>query len=142
MIVSIMEAMGMALEAEFGDGYKACMEEMPQDMQGGRFFIQCLNPANTRFRGRRYFRRSRFCVQYFPLSEQDRNRECHDVGERLFSCLEYLEVDESLIRGTKMEYEVADGKLRFFVNYDFFVYTEDTTVPAMEEVASKTCVKG
>ncbi len=142
MIVSIMEAVGIALNAEFGDGYEAYIEEMPQDMDGHSFFIQCLNPTNKLFRGRKYFRRNQFCVQYFPLSEEDRNRECHAVGERLLSCLEYVEMDDGPVMGTEMKYEVVDGVLHFFVNYDLFVYKVGRSVPAMEEVASETRMKG
>lgn len=39
MIVSIMEAVSAALDAEFGEGYEAYIEEMPQDMDGHSFFI-------------------------------------------------------------------------------------------------------
>ena len=142
MTVSIMEAIGTALDAEFGDGYEAYIEEMSQDMDGHSFFIQCLNPTDTLFMGRKHFRRSQFCIQYFPLSEDGRNRECLDVGERLLSCLEYLDVGGSLTRGTKMRYEVTDGILHFFVNYDMFVYKMAEAVPTMEEVSSETNVKG
>lgn len=44
--------------------------------------------------------------------------------------------------GTKMRYEVSDGVLRFFVNYDMFVYREAESVPWMEEISSSTSVKG
>lgn len=142
MTVSIMEAISIALDAEFGEGYEAYIEEMPQDMDGRDFFIQCLGQADTLFMGRKYFRRSQFCIQYFPLSEDGRNRECLDVGERLFSCLEYLEIGGSLAKGTKMRYEMVDGILHFFVNYDMFVYKMGEPVPFMGDVASEVQVKG
>ena len=142
MINTIMEAISIALDAEFGDGYETYIEEMSQDMDGHAFFIQCPNPTDRLFLGKRYFRQNQFCIQYFPLSEDDRNRECHTVGERLFSCLEYLEMDGSPVRGTNMKYEVIDGVLHFFVNYDMFVYRRGGPIPVMEEVAAETHVKG
>ena len=68
--------------------------------------------------------------------------KCYAVGERLFSCLEYLDVGGDLVMGTKRKYEVVDGILHFFVNYDLFVYKVAEPVPFMEEVSSETHVKG
>ncbi len=141
MINSIMEAVSVALNAEFGDGYEIHIEEVNQDMNGHSFFIQCLNPTNELFRGRKYFRRNQFCVQYFPLSEDDRNRECCSVLERLNVCLEYITVG-GLMRGTQMNGRVVDGVLNFFVNYDCFVYRREAEAPEMGEMVSGTAVKG
>ena len=141
MINTIMEAISVALDAEFGDGYETYIEEMSQDMDGHAFFIQCLNPTDRLFLGKRHFRRNQFCIQYFPLSEDNRNRECYEVLERMESCLEYIDVDGPMM-GTKMNGKVVDGVLNFFVNYDCFVYRRGEAVPMMEEVSSETHVKG
>ena len=53
-----------------------------------------------------------------------------------------LRMPKSPVMGTKMKYEVVDGILHFFVNYDMFVYRTAETVPVMEEVSSETSVKG
>lgn len=139
MINAIMEAIGIALNAEFGDGYTSHIEEINQDLTGHSFFIQCLNPTNNLFMGRKYFRRNQFCIQYFPLSEDDRNRECYDVLERLNQCLEYIDVD-GLMRGTQMNGKVVDGVLNYFVNFDCFVYKREETTE-MGQMISHTTVK-
>ena len=141
MINTIMEAISVALDAEFGDGYETYIEEISQDMDGHAFFIQCPNPTDRLFLGKRYFRQNQFCIQYFPLSEDDRNRECYEVLERMNLCLEYIDVDGPMM-GTKMNGKVVDGGLSFFVNYDCFVYRRGEAVPMMEEVSSETHVKG
>nr|WP_304970928.1 hypothetical protein [uncultured Acetatifactor sp.] len=141
MINTIMEAISVALDAEFGDGYETYIEEISQDMDGHAFFIQCPNPTDRLFLGKRYFRQNQFCIQYFPLSEDDRNRECYEVLERMNLCLEYIDVDGPMM-GTKMNGKVVDGVLSFFVNYDCFVYRRGEAVPMMEEVSSETHVKG
>ena len=141
MINTIMEAISVALDAEFGDGYETYIEEISQDMDGHAFFIQCPNPTDRLFLGKRYFRQNQFCIQYFPLSEDDRNRECYEVLERMELCLEYIDVDGPMM-GTKMSGKVVDGVLNFFVNYDCFVYRRGEAIPMMEEVSSETHVKG
>ncbi len=131
MIKEIMEAVSLALNAEFGDGYRCYIEEISQELNNPCFFIQCLNPTDKLFFGKRYFRSNQFCIQYFPEETHHRNQECHAVGERLFSCLEYLNGGDDLVMGTKLTYEITEGILHFFVNYDMFVYR---IVPAATEM--------
>ena len=142
MINSIIESISVALNAEFGDKYKIHREEKRQGLKEPCFFIQCLNPMEELFLWKRYFRQNQFCIQYFPEDKLHGKQECYAVGERLFSCLEYLDVGGDLVMGTKRKYEVVDGILHFFVNYDLFVYKVAEPVPFMEEVSSETHVKG
>lgn len=139
MINTIIKAISIAINAEFGDGYEIYMEEIKQDLKEPCFFIQCLNPTYELFLGKRYFRRNQFCIQYFPKAELDSNRECHEVSERLNWCLEYITVNGPM-HGTEMKFQIVDGVLSFFVNYDCFVYrVEENTV--MENLESHITVK-
>lgn len=147
MINTIIEAISITLNGKFGDGYKVYREAIEQDLEEPCFFISCLNPTNKLFLGKRYFRRNQFCIQYFPdedihKEEDHRNEECYAVAEQILMLLEYLDVGGDLVMGTKMRYEVVDGILHFFVNYDLFVYKVAESVPVMEEVSSETSVKG
>ena len=134
MINSIIESISITLNAEFGDKYKIHREEKRQGLKEPCFFIQCLNPTEELFFWKRYFRRNQFCIQYFPEEEYHRNQECHAVGERLFSCLEYLDVDGDPVMGTEMKYEITDGLLHFFVNYDMIVYKVAPAAVEMGEI--------
>lgn len=141
MINSIIEAISISLNEEFGDGYETHMEEIKQGLKEPCFFITCLNPTTELFLGKRYFRTNQFCIQYFPETNE-KQRECNGVAERMLQCLEYITIygEDKPIMGTKMKYEVVDGVLNFFVNYDFFtVKTEDQT--PMETMTASTDVK-
>ena len=140
MINAIIEAISIALNAEFGDGYEIHMEEIKQGLIEPCFFISCVNPTTDLFMGKRYFRANQFCIQYFPQSS-DIQRECNDAAERMCWCLEYIAVDGDIFRGNKMKYEVVDEVLRFFVNYDCFVYRTEQDV-FMEVLESDTTLKG
>lgn len=137
MINSIIEAISITLDAEFG--YETHMEEIKQDLVEPCFYISCLNPTVELFLGKRYFRQNQFVIQYFPESDNEQ-RECNSVAERLMWSLEYITLDGDLIRGTAMKYEVIDGILSFFVNYDCFVYRVEENTP-MEVMESTTDVK-
>lgn len=141
MINSIIEAISVSLNEEFGDGYETHMEEIKQGLKEPCFFIACLNPTIEQFLGKRYFRSNQFCIQYFPKTNKVQ-RECNGVLERMMQCLEYITIDGDTkpIRGTKMKGEVVDSVLNFFVNYDCFIYkTEQQT--AMETMDASTRVK-
>ena len=142
MINSIIEAISISLNEEFGDDYTNYMEEVKQGLKEPCFFISCLNPTQKLFFGKRYFRENQFCIQYFPLNKMREKEECNDVAERLFDCFEYITVTGDLVRGTKMKYEIADGILNFFVNYDMFVYKKADTTDVMEELSKNVVMKG
>lgn len=141
MINSIIKAISITLNTEFGDGYETHMEEIKQGLVEPCFFIQCLNPTTELFLGKRYFRQNQFCIQYFPESD-NKQSECNEVAERLTWLLEYITIpgDDKPIRGTKMKSDVIDGVLNFFLNYDCFVYRVETNEP-METLVSNTVAK-
>lgn len=141
MINSIIEAISISLNEEFGDGYETHMEEIKQGLKEPCFFITCLNPTTELFLGKRYFRTNQFCIQYFPETNEEQ-RECNGVAERMWQCLEYITIygEDKPIMGTKMKYEVVNGVLNFFVNYDCFIRKIEQQTP-MESLQASTNVK-
>lgn len=141
MINSIIEAISISLNEEFGDGYETHMEEIKQGLKEPCFFITCLNPTTELFLGKRYFRTNQFYIQYFPETNE-KQRECNGVAERMLQCLEYITIygEDKPIMGTKMKYEVVDGVLNFFVNYDCFIRKTEQQTP-MESLQASTSVK-
>lgn len=144
----IIEAIAAALGGEFGEDCTVYAEEVKQGLSEPCFFISCINPsdrqllgnANRHFLAARYYRENRFCIQYFPLDENDGRQESYDKAERLFGCLEEISADGDIIRGTDMNFEYTDGILSFFVSYNFFVYkTREPTV--MEKLNRKVLKK-
>lgn len=143
MINSIIRAISITLDAEFDEKeYSFHMEEMKQDLKEPCFFIACLNPTHELFLGKRYFRQNQFVIQYFPESTEELQSECNAVAERMTWCLEYITVpgEDKPIMGTKMKYQIIDGVLNFFVNYDCFVRRVEQN-EAMETLESNTGVK-
>ena len=133
----IIEAIAAALNGEFGEEYTVYAEDVKQGLSEPCFFISCINPsdrqlmgnANRHFLASRYYRENRFCIQYFPLEENNGRQESYDKAERLFGCLEEINADGDIIRGTDMNFEYTDGILSFFVSYNFFVFrTREPTV--------------
>ena len=141
MINKIIDGISVAINSEFGDPYEIYTESIEQGLTEPCFSILCLNPTLEQFLGKRYYRTNQFCIHYFPSSAEKRS-ECFAVMERLIKALELITVDGDLIRGTKMNGEIVDDVLSFFVNYDLYVYKQETTTtPSMESVSHNTNVK-
>lgn len=121
MINKIKDGIIRAIHKEFGDKYEIYPESIEQGLQEPCFYVECLNKSNEQFLNNRYFREHFFIVQYFPESNE-KNSECDDVVERLFDCLEYITVDNDLVRGTQMKAEMVDDVLHFRINFNLFVH--------------------
>lgn len=116
-------------------------EEVKQGFEEPCFYVSCLNPTSELFLNKRYFRTNLFCIQYFPKETESKNAECNDVLEKLYDCLELVDISGGLVRGTKMKGEVIDEVLNFFVHYDMFVY-KDEVKDKMEILKVNTDTKG
>ena len=142
MISSIIKGISVAINTEFGDGYTIYTESIEQGLKEPCFFISCLNPTNKVFFGERYFRTNQMCIQYIPTNTSVEKEECNAVVERLFNCLEYITVGEDPVRGSKMNSEIVDGILNFFINYDLFIMKLKNEEVAMNEILKNVAVKG
>ena len=121
MINATIEGISRAIYGEFGSDYEIYKEEIPQGFKEPCFSIVHIMGTSDAKLPNRYLRTNRFDVHYFPKSGRNEKSDMHDVAERLFLCLEYINVLDNSCRGTKMSPEIVEGVLHFFVSYDFFV---------------------
>ena len=140
MINSIIDGISIALNAEFGDAYKIYTENVEQGLKEPCFSIVCVSPNNRQFMGKKYFRQNKFCVHFFPSSDE-KVAECMDVLDRLYDCLEIIKVDGEETLGTKMTGEMDSGVLSFLVNYDMFMVKVDEQ-SQMESLNISQSMKG
>lgn len=119
MINKHIDAISLRLNSVFGDEYDIYTHEIEQGFKEPCFFIMCVDASKDLFLGPRYFRSINFCVYYFPLGDEE-SYECHRVAEELYRCLEWLELDGNIIRGTHLKHDIVDGVLNFKVSYNSF----------------------
>lgn len=138
MLDKIVNGISEKLNESFGDGYKIYIESVKQGLKEPCFFIQLVNPMNTRVLNKRFFRENLFVIQYFPATDKPK-AECYKMQDDLYIALEYITVDGNLQRGIRMRGELVDGVLNFFVNYDMFViFVEEQTSMEVLEVPNIT----
>lgn len=94
-------------------------EEIRQGFEEPCFFVKLLNASQTQELNIRYMRTHSFDIHYFP--RDNANEEAHDMAEKLYDALEWIEYNGVQYQGTGMNHEIVDGVLHFFVDYAFRV---------------------
>lgn len=139
MTNDVMYCISNALDKEFG--YEIHMEEIKQGLKEPCFFLNLIDSAMKIVTGKRYEKRNQICIQYFPESDKVQ-QECNEVAERLTLCLEYIEdEDGGFLHGTQMHYQVTDGILNFFVDYNFHVVKKGKEPEKMHDLTMKSELK-
>ena len=133
MINKIIDGISISLHLEFGEEYEIYTDSVEQGLQEPCFSVFSINHSTEGVLGNRYNRINRFCIQYFPSTDEI-NAECNEILERLYDCLEYIQVDYSPLRGKQMRGEMVDDVLNFFVDYDMYVYKIGSPKDPMEEL--------
>jgi len=144
MINEIIDAISIALDNEFGDGYVIHKEEIKQDLKEPCFFVQLIDQSVSPLCGQRYLQNNAFCIQYFPESKLNPYAECNDVAERMMFALEYvtpLDADRA-IRGTNKNHDLVDGVLNFFVNYNRVILKKPVRSEVMGQIKIQSEMKG
>lgn len=141
MINKIMDGITNALFGEFGARFRVYTEDVTQGVSPPCFIVRCVLPTDERWLGNRRKLTNKFSVQYLPYSDEHR-RECNAIRDRLTSALEYIEIPEGKIEGTRFSSEMTNGFLTVFVNYDCFAYRITDKIPKMKDLTVKGGVKG
>lgn len=141
MVNNLIDGISIKLNQVFGDDKKIYSETVKQGLKEPCFFIAVLNPSQEKMIKGRYFRQHPFDVHYFP-SKDGGNKEIQSVASQLLDGLEYITLaNGDLVRGTNMNYEVVDGVLHFFVQYNMYIKKIEVS-DDMETLTIETDLKG
>jgi hypothetical protein len=118
MLNEIIKGISMALNAAFGDGYEIYQNDVEQGLKEPCFLIAVLKPDISPLQKNRFMNRNPLDVHYFPTSGRN-NAELFTMAGDLMECLEFITLPNGdVLHGTSMSYEVEDGVLHFFVNFN------------------------
>lgn len=121
MINAIVDGISVKLNETFGDKYTIYSEEIKQGFQEPCFFIVLLNPSKKQLVGQRYEREHYFDIHFFPSDKFNMNQQINAVADELLDAMEYITVNDNLVRGTNMKFETVDNVLHFFVSFNFII---------------------
>lgn len=125
-------AVTKALYKEFGDNYTYYVNEVKQGLKVPCFFVYLVSGDQKQLVGNRYYRTHLLDICYIP--SDFKHAELLDVADTLKFALEYVQIDDGLLRGVDMNHEIVDGVLHFFVNYNAHVKKVADEGVKMEEI--------
>ncbi|WP_313524824.1 phage tail terminator family protein [Anaerotignum sp.] len=132
MVNKLITGIGQAIRREFPETtYKIYTEKTEQDLKRPCFFILCVNQRREAKLNERFRLNSSFDIQYFPYVG---NVEGGETAGKLWLVLEWVTIDDALIRGSSMNYKIEDGILHFFVDYNVSMDRKKEPNVFMEEV--------
>lgn len=134
MLNEIIKGVSMKLNTAFGEKYKIYQNDVRQGLKKPCFFLAVLNPTLTPLTGRRYMSRNPLDVQFIP-ADDTKNAKLYEVGWELMNALEYIKLPGGdSLRGTSLNFEVVDGVLHCFVNYNLPLNkpTEEVTMETLD----------
>lgn len=132
MLSRVVSAISNTLEKTFPE-VEIYVNKIKQGFEEPCFFIDLLNPGEKQIIGNRYLRSYLFDIVYFPKKKS--SEEIFEVLDKLYSVLEYIELDDStLIRGIDRNSRGEDKVLHFFVTYEMFIYKLDEEKPKMKKL--------
>ena len=119
MVTNFFDAITVALHNTFGDNYKYYLEIVEQNAKKPCFVVDALTPIIRSAGLRKYEFTIPIMIHYFTNEPdtQKAKRDSYDVGERIFDALEYLHVDDRIIRGEDVTIELVEGVLEFSITY-------------------------
>lgn len=117
MLNKVIDGIAQKLNQVFGDGYEIYIDQVEQGLKEPCFLIVCLTGRQEQEIGVAYNRELPFDIHYFPQAKKI-TREVNSVVDTLNIGLEYIQIEDGLLRGTDLKHETTDGVLHFFVNYD------------------------
>lgn len=142
MINNLINGISIKLNQVFGDGVRIYSEDVKQGLTEPCFFIAVLNPSNDQMIGSRSFRQHPFDIHYFP-EVLNNNNELQGMASNLYDALEYVTLENGdMVRGSKMNHEVVDGVLHFFINFNIYVRKVEVPSDNMETFTVNNNVKG
>lgn len=137
MIQDIIKSIAKSIRSEFGADYAIYTENIEQGLKEPAFSIVHLETINEQIVGARYERTYAFDVHYFAKDKINTKSECLDVAERLMVCLDTINFIDNIYRMIKMNYEIVDGVLHFFVTYNPIVKRVVEPLEKMETLTIK-----
>ncbi|WFB60575.1 DUF6838 family protein [Paenibacillus sp. BR1-192] len=131
-------AVHAALDAAFPD-VEIMGEEIKQGLTPPCFFVRFLEPEHMHLIGRRYMRYHPMVIRYYAVDQT--NASMYSMAEDLTRILERISISGALTKGTGIRFEIVDGVLHFFVEYNFHVMKPKDPAVKMERIEQEGRLK-
>ncbi|MFD2703814.1 DUF6838 family protein [Paenibacillus shunpengii] len=128
--------------ADIDPTIEAYDEHQEQGFKGPCFFVLEVDGNQAGLIGRRFKRSSLYDIHYFPKSDVDPRKECHDIADRLYCLMESFEWGGYRYKGTNLRHQVIDNMLHFFLEVKVHLIKPKDPVPKMNTMKGEVYTDG
>lgn len=136
----IITGISQKLFETFGLDYKIYTENVEQFLNPPCFYVELLQSSMQQIVSRRYRLENLFDIHFFTNENEPKN-DFRRVADILYDALEYISVDNDLVRGLGMHYEIVDDVLHFFVSYNLILIKTLEPEDKMETLKTRGEIK-
>lgn len=136
----IITGISQKLFETFGLDYKIYTENVEQFLNPPCFYVELLQSNMQQIVSRRYRLENLFDIHFFTNENEPKN-DFRRVADVLYDALEYISVDNDLLRGLNMHYEIVDDVLHFFVSYNLILIKTLEPEEKMETLKTRGEIK-
>lgn len=138
MIEQILIGISKSLNTHFKE-HCIYVDSVKQGLQEPCFTIRCKKQSEKKMLGNRYYSVSTFEIVFYPKGHEngEYEMEMNEIGRKLYSCLGYLFTDGVPLKASKLNYEIKDTKLHFFVDFSIYLIKKEETAEDDNQVMSK-----
>ena len=136
----IITGISQKLFETFGLDYKIYTENVEQFLNPPCFYVELLQSSMQQIVSRRYRLENLFDIHFFTNENEPKN-DFRRVADILYDALEYIIVDNDLVRGLGMHYEIVDDVLHFFVSYNLILIKTIEPEDKMETLKTRGEIK-
>ena len=136
----IITGISQKLFETFGSDYTIYTENVEQYLNPPCFCIELLQSSLRQIVSNHYRLENLFDIHFFTNVNEPKN-DFRRVADILYDALEYISVDNDLVRGLAMHYEIVDDVLHFFVSYNLILIKTLEPEEKMETLKTRGEIK-
>ena len=135
MVNKILNAVTKQLGTTFGSPYHYYVENVEQGLVKPCFTVDLLIPLQRSKSPVLYDRTMPIVIHFFSDSKENIKKNLYDMGERVVECLEYLQFQNTILRGRDISWQIIDDEvLQVFVTYKFTTKLDSENEETMSTV--------
>ncbi|MFR4986090.1 MAG: DUF6838 family protein [Lachnospirales bacterium] len=126
MIQKLIDAISNQLYDIF-DKPNIYVEHIKQGFLLPCFCVRCVKTQEKLCLSNRYKLFNKMEITYFPEENYNINDKCNNILNLLYNKFLMLKFERGFIKGENIEGVIEDGKVKFFIEYNFYVFKKEET---------------
>lgn len=117
MVNLILDSITKQLGTTFGTNYRYYVEDVEQGLERPAFHIGTRGLTMRSISPTLYNRRFPMVIHYFSDDKVNNKKDCYAKCAEILDCIEYLPVENTILRGEEISWQMVEDTLQIFITY-------------------------